>query len=447
MPQVASDTKTHALKHQQPRPARPAERASSASPFERLIDDGAPPAAKPKPSAKAERGEQGARTQDTQAPAKPKSAKATRENDDSQSAGKTAPADKTVKPEATDAAKVHAEPIEPSTDEIAAATDGQPPATDAKPADVPVVAETVATLVPAVADAVAAALTPTAEPAAADPVEAAAVAGETPKAKPGAADIVQADPENPADAAESAQAPVASTAATPDEPVPAAKTATHTPDGVKPHHATPGEGDRQAVAQARGETPAHAQHTAAEAPAAASGADAPAPKADVVPPQHLPAPSHAQATAASAPAHPLPAPQPAAVPFEGVAVEIAGKALAGKNHFEIRLDPPELGRIEVRLHIDRDGNVSSRLIADRQDTLDLLRREGGSLERALQDAGLKTSDNGLQFSLRDQSGQHRDEGRADARPVVDDETPSSIEALPRDYGRLAGRIGGLDIQV
>ena len=91
------------------------------------------------------------------------------------------------------------------------------------------------------------------------------------------------------------------------------------------------------------------------------------------------------------------------MPLAGVAIEIVGKALAGKNHFEIRLDPPELGRIEVRLDVDRDGSVTTHMIADRSDTLNLLQRDASGLERALQDAGLKTSDNGLQFSLRDQS--------------------------------------------
>ena len=96
------------------------------------------------------------------------------------------------------------------------------------------------------------------------------------------------------------------------------------------------------------------------------------------------APSHADAppaAAAAAAANRLP--PPAAIPLAGVAIEIAGKALAGKNHFEIRLDPPELGRIEVRLDVDRDGNVTSRMIADRSDTLDLLRRDAAGLERAL----------------------------------------------------------------
>ena len=144
------------------------------------------------------------------------------------------------------------------------------------------------------------------------------------------------------------------------------------------------------------------------------------------------------------------APQAAAVPLAGVAIEIAGKALAGKNRFEIRLDPPELGRIEVRLDVDRDGQVTSHLIADRADTLDLLRRDSAGLERALQDAGLKTGDNGLQFSLRDQS-MGRDQGNAPtpgaAQLVVSDDALPAIDAIPRNYGRLAGLGGGIDIRV
>src|SRR5262249_51779087 len=44
-----------------------------------------------------------------------------------------------------------------------------------------------------------------------------------------------------------------------------------------------------------------------------------------------------------------------AIPIAGLAVEIAARAQAGQSRFEIRLDPPELGRIDVRLDIDRSG--------------------------------------------------------------------------------------------
>ena len=147
---------------------------------------------------------------------------------------------------------------------------------------------------------------------------------------------------------------------------------------------------------------------AAEAPgtlAADTNTAAPKAVADAVQPPALTAPSqNTPAQAATAPPPPLRL-APQQPPFRCTASRSKSPArrLAGKNHFEIRLDPPELGRIEVRLDVDRDGNVTSRMIADRSDTLDLLRRDASGLERALQDAGLKTADNSLQFSLRDHS--------------------------------------------
>jgi flagellar hook-length control protein FliK len=43
------------------------------------------------------------------------------------------------------------------------------------------------------------------------------------------------------------------------------------------------------------------------------------------------------------------------------------------------------------------------MTADRPDTLQLLQNQQPQLEQALNQAGLKTADDGLQFSLRDQS--------------------------------------------
>jgi hypothetical protein len=163
-----------------------------------------------------------------------------------------------------------------------------------------------------------------------------------------------------------------------------------------------------------------------------------------------PLPSAAPGPAAT-PAPPLGnAVTPAApVPIAGLAVEIAARAQSGKNHFKIRLDPPELGRIDVRLDVDRDGNVTSRLVVERTETLDLLRRDAPNLERAFQQAGLKTSDNSLQFSLRDQSSSGRDNaGQAPtmARIVVDDDGIAPVETS-RNYARLGGLGSGVDIRV
>ncbi|HEY6701098.1 MAG TPA: flagellar hook-length control protein FliK [Pseudolabrys sp.] len=104
--------------------------------------------------------------------------------------------------------------------------------------------------------------------------------------------------------------------------------------------------------------------------------------------------------------------------------------------------------MDVRLDVDRDGNVTSRLTVERADTYDLLRRDAAGLERALQDAGLKTADNGLQFSLRDQSAnQQQTNGADNARLVVQDELLPTIDITAQIYSRLAGHGGGLDIRV
>ena len=182
----------------------------------------------------------------------------------------------------------------------------------------------------------------------------------------------------------------------------------------------------------------------APANAAAKTADAGPPPAVTAPPQ-----SAAPSAPAPAPAPPV-LPQAAAIPISGVAIDIAGKALAGKNRFEIRLDPPELGRVEVRLDVDRDGRITSHVIADRKDTLDLLQRDASGLQRAFQDAGLKTADNGLQFSLRDQSpGQQQNFGSNpnSAQLIVEDDSLAPIDATPSSYGRLVRLNGGLDISV
>jgi flagellar hook-length control protein FliK len=145
---------------------------------------------------------------------------------------------------------------------------------------------------------------------------------------------------------------------------------------------------------------------------------------------------------------------PTAVPIAGLALQIAARAQPGSNRFEIRLDPPELGRIDVRLDVDREGRVSSRLVADKAETLDLLRREAPELERALQQAGLKTSDSGMQFTLRDQSSGGANRDTADgywrsgaAKLVVQDAEMPAVDSLPGNRDRTLRLGTGIDIRV
>ncbi len=138
------------------------------------------------------------------------------------------------------------------------------------------------------------------------------------------------------------------------------------------------------------------------------------------------------------------------MPLSGLAVQIAASVKSGKSSFEIRLDPAELGRIDVRIDIDSNGQVTSHLTVEKPETLSMLRQDAPQLQRALDDAGLKTGNNGLQFSLRDQSsGQNSggDTSRNAQRLVISDDDTMPASIAGRTYGRSLGSSSGVDIRV
>lgn len=133
-----------------------------------------------------------------------------------------------------------------------------------------------------------------------------------------------------------------------------------------------------------------------------------------------------------------------------LAVEIAAKSQSGAKQFDIRLDPPELGRVEVRLSIDATGKASAHLSADTPQTLDLLQKDAPALTRALRDAGLDVSQDGLNFSLRHQGSQDsnannggsRGNGRGFALTAT-----NSIDATATSAAYRSVADGRLDIRV
>jgi flagellar hook-length control protein FliK len=135
----------------------------------------------------------------------------------------------------------------------------------------------------------------------------------------------------------------------------------------------------------------------------------------------------------------------------GLALEIAASARSGKSRFEIRLDPADLGRIDVRIDVDRNGQITSHLRVEKPETLSMLRQDAPQLQRQLDDAGFKTGNGGLQFSLRDQSssGQNNgnETGRNAQRLAISDEDTVPPAVAGRTYGRMLGSSSGVDIRV
>ncbi len=148
----------------------------------------------------------------------------------------------------------------------------------------------------------------------------------------------------------------------------------------------------------------------------------------------------------------------APVPLQAVAVEIGMRAMRGSKEFSIRLDPEDLGRIDVRLEISEAGQVQAKVVVERVETLQLLQRDAKTLERAFDQAGLKTSADGLQFSLRDpgqqNSGQQgRDDnqsgqqGRPNARNDNDADKALVDDITLRPALYRLNRNSGFDIRI
>jgi flagellar hook-length control protein FliK len=462
VPQVASDPKIYAHSPTTPRQARPAQQSDrEASPFESLLDDGAsptpPPSAATAPEDKTEAADESrasSKSTDCKAPPANDGTK-TKKTDEVQGGTNeedNAPTDgikKTLgavlaeglpgadegKPVVDKKTTVATHPADPTTDQSA---DSSQTVTTAN----------------ACAGAVAALASPLGSPSdqvgpkeAQDEISLAldaksqlsALASGPPKIATGK----QTDPVNQSDTEQPAQPEQAASEMVNDSQATLKNVAqSHTGKS----QIVAGDNDKSPT-QARNEGPTDGQSNR-DAGMSSNDAATASPKMTMDTGTQSPAITPAgHANGPTALASPSAASQPTAIPLAGLAIEIAGKALAGKNRFEIRLDPPELGRIEVRLDVDHDGNVTSRLTVDRADTYDLLRRDAAGLERALQDAGLKTADNGLQFSLRDQSANQQQANSGDTAQLVVQDDTLPTEVTPQIYNRLAGQGGGLDIRV
>ena len=157
------------------------------------------------------------------------------------------------------------------------------------------------------------------------------------------------------------------------------------------------------------------------------------------------------AAQAAAPQAPAPSRTEPPIPIGQVPMTIGLRSLGGSNEFQIRLDPVELVRIDVKLAIDKaHGTVMTHLVVDRPETLAMLQRDAGQLQQALSQAGLDPSGGGLNLSLRGDGGaqgggaQQDNAPRGGAAPRFRDPGEAPQEIAPTRW--LRG-YGGVDIRI
>jgi flagellar hook-length control protein FliK len=146
-------------------------------------------------------------------------------------------------------------------------------------------------------------------------------------------------------------------------------------------------------------------------------------------------------------ARPTPAPHPAAATTAS-AREVAGQitlavAQATQPQVEVRLDPPELGRVSIRLN-PVEGGLQALVIAERPETQEFLRRHAEVLLRDLDAAGYDS------VSLDFASGHGTDPRDAPAERAFQTAGAWSEPTAPVVAGPAVPRTGvagGLDIRL
>lgn len=79
--------------------------------------------------------------------------------------------------------------------------------------------------------------------------------------------------------------------------------------------------------------------------------------------------------------------------------KLLARRLDNSTAFELRLDPPSLGKLEGRMTVGDDGKSVLALKFDNQSTLDLFSKDEAALRTTLEEAGIELGDHGLEFSL------------------------------------------------
>ena len=159
----------------------------------------------------------------------------------------------------------------------------------------------------------------------------------------------------------------------------------------------------------------------------------------------------ANAAQAAEKPHEAKQPVPAKEIMDQINVQISKAAKEGLDKITVQMRPEALGRVEVQLKLGADGQLSALIVADKAETLEALKRDASQLEKSLADAGFKTDQGSLQFSLRgeQQGNQQKAEGNKGLngfeRGQALDEA-SAEEAIAQSRPRASSR-SGVDISV
>jgi hypothetical protein len=103
----------------------------------------------------------------------------------------------------------------------------------------------------------------------------------------------------------------------------------------------------------------------------------------------------------------------------------------GEQQFTVRLNPGDLGRVNVKLQFAENGSVRAQVAVENPETLELLQRDARGFERTLEAAGHKVEQNGISFGL--ENNNEESAGRALAEAMQQEKMRDELAARPDDF--------------
>ena len=98
---------------------------------------------------------------------------------------------------------------------------------------------------------------------------------------------------------------------------------------------------------------------------------------------------------------------------EQIKVNITKSAIKGVDTIDIQLKPEDLGKIQIKMQISKDGKLQAEIVSSRPETAELLQKEASNLAKAFNDAGFDADERSFNFSFQKEN-QARDEQKNDS---------------------------------
>lgn len=168
-------------------------------------------------------------------------------------------------------------------------------------------------------------------------------------------------------------------------------------------------------------------------------------------------------TQSAPPAGGKPAPAPGAFAHhlheasvrDQVNVRIQQAVREGVDKISVKLQPQELGKVEINIEMAGDGITRLSVTADSRTTLDMLQRNARELEKALLDAGLKADSGSLSFNLRGDGQPQQSFGQNERYPhygsppsgMSEDEALAALEGATKPARELTLNPNELNIVI